>query len=320
MFEGDDNIFPNKPEVVMKDNRSSWVKTILSMLLFVAVFVLLFSEDIALILMITGILLLHELGHFFMMKRFGYRSLNMLFIPIFGAMVSGDKVQVSQKQKFWISIMGPLPGILLGMVGMIYCLEANELGLLFELSLLLLSINLLNLFPIDPLDGGHIVEALFFPSSPRFKLYFTLFSSLALIALGFFLQIYIIMIFGFFMSLKVRGIQKNQKIHENLDEINVDYKKPYQELSNREYWTIRRIFLENNPKIKEIIPDDLSLWENEKLIVDQVRQLLKIEIIKDLKKFQQILLFLLFAAAIIVPSVLLYLNLDVIIETYWSVE
>lgn len=318
MFEGDEHIFPNKPELVMKKSKTNWLKTAGSMLLFMLLFFVLFTENYMLILMITGILLVHELGHFIMMKKYGYGSLNMLFIPLFGAFVSGEKVKVSQKQKFWISIMGPLPGILLGIAGLLYCMQTNELNMMFELSLLLISINLLNLFPIDPLDGGHIVEALFFPDSASFKLYFTLFSSLALIALGFMLEIYIIMIFGFVMSLKVRGIQKNQRIHENLDEINVDYKKPYQELSDREYWTIRRIFLENNPKIKEIIPDDLALWENETLLVDQVRQLLKVKIKRDLNTCQKILFFLIFVLAITIPSILIYMNLDLIINTYWA--
>lgn len=317
MFEGDDHIFPTKPELILKDSRANWGKTLASMVLFIAVFFILFSENYLLIIEVTGILLVHELGHFVMMKRFGYKSLNMLFIPLFGAMVSGDKVQVSQKQKFWISIMGPLPGIVLGTAGLIYCVQSGESTLLFELSLLLISINLLNLIPLDPLDGGHILEALFFPTSQQFKLYFTLISSVLLIGLGFYFEIYIIMIFGFFMSLKVRGIQKNQRIQENLDEINIDYKKPYGELSNKEYWTIRRIFLENNPKIKEIIPDDFSLWENEKLIVDQIQQVLKVDIQKDLKTAKVVLYGLIFFALILIPIYVILSNWELILSTFW---
>ena len=317
MFEGDDHIFPSKPDLILKKGKSNWSKTLASMLLFLAVFFFLFSENYILILEVTAVLLVHELGHFIMMKRYGYKSVNMLFIPLFGAMVSGDKVEVSQRQKFWISIMGPLPGIVLGIAGFAYCLQANELTLMFELSLLLISINLLNLVPLDPLDGGHIIEALFFPTSTQFRLYFTLLSSVTLISIGFYFEIYIILIFGFFMSLKVRGFQKSQRIQENLDKLNLNYKKSYQELSNKEYWTIRRIFLENNPKIKEIIPDDFSLWENEKLIVDQVQQILKVDIKKDLSRTQIVALFILFLATVLTPLLILYGNLDMIISTYW---
>lgn len=317
MFEGDDHIFPSKPDLILKKGKSNWSKTLASMLLFLAVFFFLFSDNYILILEVTAILLVHELGHFIMMKRYDYKSVNMLFIPLFGAMVSGDKVKVSQRQKFWISIMGPLPGIALGIAGFAYCLQTNELTLLFELSLLLISINLLNLIPLDPLDGGHILEALFFPSSPQFRLYFTLISSVTMIAIGFYFEIYIIMIFGFFMSLKVRGFQKSQRIQENLDQLNLNYKKSYQDLSNKEYWTIRRVFLENNPKIKEIIPDDFSLWENEKLIVDQVQQILKVDIKKDLSRTQIVVLFMLFLATVLAPILMLYSNLDLIVSTYW---
>ena len=116
---------------------------------------------------------------------------------------------------------------------------------------------------------------------------------------------------------QVRGFQKSQRIQENLDKLNLNYKKSYQELSNKEYWTIRRVFLENNPKIKEIIPDDFSLWENEKLIVDQVQQILKVDIKKDLSRTQIVALFILFLATVLTPLLILYGNLDMIVSTYW---
>lgn len=318
MFEGDDNIFPNKPELVVKDQRTGWTKTLLSMLLFIAVFLLFFSENYILILEVTGILLLHELGHFIMMKKYGYKSLNMLFIPLFGAMVNGEKAQITQGQKFWISLMGPLPGLVMGTVGFLYYLNNPESILLLEASALLIFINALNLIPLDPLDGGHIIETLFFPANRRGKMIFTLVSSLILIGVGFYFEVYIIMIFGFLMSLKVRGFQKSQRIQEDLDEINFNYKRSYQDLSNKEYWTIRRIFLDNNPKIKEIIPDDLALWENETLIVDQVRQILQVDIKKDLSRVQQFFFFTLFVIAMVIPAYLLVDNADLIITTFWG--
>jgi stage IV sporulation protein FB len=319
MFESDDHIFPAKPEIVSDKNRSSWIKTGISMLLFVAVFFLLFSDNYVLIAEIVAILLIHELGHFVMMKRYGYSSVNILFIPIFGAMVSGEKTSATQEQKFWISILGPLPGIVAGTTGLFYCLNVGDTSFLFEFSLLLLSINLLNLFPLDPLDGGHVIEALFFPSNDQFKMYFTLVSSLLLILIGLYFEFFILVIFGFFMSMKVRSLQKSQRIHQNLDQINFNYRKSYKDLSNKEYWTIRRIFLENNPKIKEIIPDELALWENEKLIVDQVRQILTMDIQKNLSNTKKWLLFAVFVLALVLPSYLLFQNMDLIVNTFFDV-
>ncbi|MEX1001374.1 MAG: site-2 protease family protein [Crocinitomicaceae bacterium] len=319
MFEGDDHIFPAKPEFAIDKKRSNWVKTFVSIAFFIAAFMVLFSGSYLLILEITGILLIHELGHFLMMKKYGYHAVNMFFIPLFGAFVTGEKLSVSQRQKFWISIMGPLPGILLGTVGLIYALNADEPTHLFQLSALLLGINLLNLIPLDPLDGGNIVSCLFFPSKDEVKMYFALISSLIMIVLGVYFELYVITIFGFFMSLKVRGFQKNLKIHKNLEEEEVDYKKPYEDLSNKEYWTIRRIFLENNPKIKEIIPDDFSLWENEKLIVEQVRQILKLEVREDLSLTQKISYFFLFLALLLIPSFIVLSNLSNILA-YFAIQ
>jgi Zn-dependent protease len=37
------------------------------------------------------VLLIHELGHFLAMKAFGYKNLNIIFTPPFGAVATGTK-------------------------------------------------------------------------------------------------------------------------------------------------------------------------------------------------------------------------------------
>lgn len=299
MFEESDNFYPAKPEFIQPEQKSGYIRMLISIALFFVVFITLVSENNYLLAIeVIGILLLHEFGHLAMMKIFGYKSLNMLFIPFIGAFVSGNKIKVSQKQKVWISLMGPMPGILIGLTLFIYALYVQPDYLLVELSLLLLAINVVNIIPLDPLDGGHILETLFFPVNDQARMYFTLFSSVAIILSGVYLGFFPLVIFGFLMAFKVRAYQKNKVIHDDLDDMNLNYRKDFSELSDREYWTIRRVFLENNPKVKELIPDDDTAWENEKLIVEQVNQLLKVEVQRDLSLigkvlFAGLLLFLL---------------------------
>ena len=312
MFPENENIFPAKPELIQVESGSKVLKLFISMFLFFLFFILLFSDSYILVSEIIAILLIHEFGHLITMKAFGYKSLNMIFIPLLGAMVTGNKMNVSQKQKVLISLMGPLPGILLGCGLFIWAIYAVPNTFVVELSLLLMSINILNMIPLDPLDGGNIIETLFFPTRDQIKMYFTLFSSLVMIGIGVYFGFFPILIFGFFMAFKVRSFQKNKAIHDELDELEFNYKKEYKDLTDVEYWTIRRVFLNNNPKIKEVIPEGETVWENEKLIVEQVNQILKFDIKKDLSIFGKILVVLLVVFSIVFPFFLVLNNYHVV--------
>lgn len=312
MFQENENIFPAKPELIQVESGSKVLRLFVSMLLFFLVFILLFSDNYILVSEIVAILLIHEFGHLVTMKAFGYKSLNMIFIPLIGAMVSGNKLKVSQKQKVLISLMGPLPGILIGCGLFMWAINATPNVYVVEFALLLMSINIMNMIPLDPLDGGNIIESLFFPTRDQIKMYFTLISSLVMIGIGVYFGFFPILIFGFFMAFKVRSFQKNKAIHDDLDSLEFNYKKEYKDLTDSEYWTIRRVFLDNNPKIKAVIPDGEIVWENEKLIVEQVNQILRFELKKDLTIATKSFFFLLVVASITLPFYLVLSNYQVI--------
>ena len=106
-------------------------------------------------------------------------------------------------------------------------------------------------------------------------------------------------------------------MHEQLEETNVNYKKEYKDLTDGEYWKIRSIFLLNNPKLKEMIPSGYTLWDNERLLVEQVRQVLRIDLKPDLTLSSKILILLFMAALIVIPAVLVFSNLE-LIEWYFE--
>ena len=83
----------------------------LSLVLFISIG-LLVNPVVDLIILI-GVLLLHELGHFVAMTIFGYGDVRMFFIPLFGGAVSGKADNVSSPQKAAVYLAGPVPGILL---------------------------------------------------------------------------------------------------------------------------------------------------------------------------------------------------------------
>jgi len=118
---------------------------------------------------IVVVLLLHELGHFTAMKVFGYRNLNILFTPPFGAVATGTKEDATPAQELVVLFAGPLPGIILG-----YLLFYSGITLVSEsfttqLITFILFINYLNLVPIAPLDGGRIFNLVFISRYPKIQ-------------------------------------------------------------------------------------------------------------------------------------------------------
>jgi Zn-dependent protease len=104
---------------------------------------------------IMGAILLHEIGHYLAMKKFGYRNLKIFFIPFFGGAAHGQNFSVTSWKKAIVNLAGPVPGIVLG--ALLYFLAAQIPALMPDLKLyilVLILINSFNLLPVAPLDGA----------------------------------------------------------------------------------------------------------------------------------------------------------------------
>lgn len=284
-------------------------------LLFIATNYL--SDSYIILIEVLVILALHELGHFVMMRFYKVKAQGMFIMSYFGNSLQKLRFSDSQRQQTFINLMGPLPGILIGSAIFVYAVNSEPNIYLIEVAVLLLAVNILNLIPIDPFDGGRIVGGFFFNKNDQLKMIFTLSSSIIMIGIGVYFGFIPLVVFGFLMGLKVRAFQKSKGLHEQLDETNINYKKEYKDLTDREYWKIRSIFLLNNPKLKEMIPSGYTLWDNERLLVEQVRQVLRIDMKPDLGIISKILILLFITALIIVPILLVLSNLE-LVEWYFE--
>ncbi|MCB1581746.1 MAG: site-2 protease family protein, partial [Xanthomonadales bacterium] len=162
---------------------SHWGKTLLfiaSALMFALLFGIAWSPFLVIILI--PVLLFHELGHYLAMKAFGYRDLQILFLPI-GAMAAGNKVNPSPLQKTIVSLAGPLPGLLVAFALAVWAPDFiyTEYGL--SMIFMLIIINYLNLLPFMPLDGGHVINQLLFDRWPMLQFVLMLIS-VCIFALG----------------------------------------------------------------------------------------------------------------------------------------
>jgi Zn-dependent protease len=107
------------------------------------------------------VVLVHELGHFAAMRAFGYRNTHILALPLVGGVAMGHDADPSATRRAWMSLMGPLPGILIGW-GLLLAIVLGRLDASWAMSLatIFLLINYLNVLPMPPLDGAHVLEAL----------------------------------------------------------------------------------------------------------------------------------------------------------------
>jgi Zn-dependent protease len=136
-----------------------------SLVLLIITVMLFFSAQIVStkwqeILILVGVLFFHELGHMTAMKLLKYTDMKMFFIPFFGAAVSGKNINPTALKSCIVSLMGPLPGIALS-VGLYFLFFLTKNYYLFKTAQVMMLLNVFNLLPIMPLDGGRFVDVLF---------------------------------------------------------------------------------------------------------------------------------------------------------------
>ncbi len=305
-MENNYDLYPEKPVLVKEKVKSNWGLTLFSIIIFIASFLIFFTNQINFVFFLIFVLFFHEIGHFLFMKKFKYENVRMLFIPLMGAFVQGSKEKYSQRESLLVVLAGPIPGVVVGCITIVIA-SHYQLQWVLTLSFIFLFLNTINLLPIDPLDGGQLFKLLVHRQRDFFMMLFALGSSLLMIIVGLLLNDWLVIIFGFFMGIRVRGMQQNYQLRKELEELEVNYFSTYDELSNRDYAKIKDLLMERNKTLRKyasISEDDIS-----QLIASHVNGLLIAPIIKDATWRMKILLICFWVFAFIVPF-LLFLNLD----------
>jgi Zn-dependent protease len=112
-----------------------------------------FSYAIGLVLLI----LIHEGGHWIWMKALGLNPKAPMFIPGLGAFVAMTNLPTSEASRAWVALAGPL-------IGGLGCAIMYAIGIHTHNSWLATSsntgfmLNLMQLIPAKPLDGGFVVD------------------------------------------------------------------------------------------------------------------------------------------------------------------
>ncbi len=301
----DFDFYPPKPELIEHKPKSNLSLTIFSLVMFVLAFLLIFGDELNFIGYLVVVLLIHEMGHFVMMKRFGYRNVRMLFIPLMGAFVQGQKTRYSTRQSFWVLIAGPFPGIIIGCVLFWLATTSPNLNWLTEPAVLFLLLNIINLLPLDPLDGGQMFKLLVKKNNEMFLMVFALLSSLIVIAVGWLINSYLLMIFGFIMAFRVRALQKRYQLHKDLNEEAVNYATTYKLLSNRDFSKIKDVLLQHTPALRKFV-NQTPTEESDPVMANQVNNVLVTPLEKDTSLFFRIVLVISWLAAFFSPVILYF--------------
>lgn len=119
----------------------------------------LFSLEFALSLI--ACLVVHEYGHVRAMKHFGMKTKGIYLIPFMGGLALSDSKINTRWQDVVISMMGPFFGLGMSLLALVAYWVTGEIffaGIAAFNSLL----NLFNLLPVLPLDGGHVLKSISF--------------------------------------------------------------------------------------------------------------------------------------------------------------
>jgi Zn-dependent protease len=122
-------------------------------LISLAGFGILLGWSAAILLIIS--LFVHEFGHLLAYRLMGQPWGRMVFLPFLGAMAMPRLPQESQGQTVFAALMGPGFSALLAIACMIPSMIDGQLHpYLIILGLITAALNLFNLLPAEPLDGG----------------------------------------------------------------------------------------------------------------------------------------------------------------------
>lgn len=305
-------VIPPKPaEEEPKSRANIWLRSISSLALYLAIGYYFFNQNWMLVLVLTGVVVFHELGHFFAMKMYNYTELGIFFIPLVGAYASGKKHEVSQLQSSVILLAGPVPGIVVGIIlqftAPYITSDYYHLHLVQQISWILIFLNLLNLLPIYPLDGGQLLNRLFLDSSQVISKVF-LFASIGFLLWFAIFQApkpfgYMLLVIPLFLISRIINDVQFDRLTHKIEEEGIDLNTTYDDISDESYWKIRNILIRNHPPfsdVPEAPPYEYSAKEEQ--IKTMIQNLLQRTIVQDLPVIGKIIIILIWAACFAYPA------------------
>jgi Zn-dependent protease len=106
------------------------------------------------------LLFLHEMGHYLAARQRGLAVGAPTFIPFVGAWIELKQQPMSVETEAYVAFAGPFIGSMAAFALYYYARQNGNDGLLLAVAYTGFMLNLINLLPISPLDGGRITAVL----------------------------------------------------------------------------------------------------------------------------------------------------------------
>lgn len=300
------NTISYPPKFVKKEEPTNvWVKSLVSLGLYLVLGYYIFKRW-EMLLLITAIVIIHEMGHFIAMKYYRYNELGIFFIPLLGAYVSGSKREVSQRESAVILLAGPLPGILIGIGFHLMYLQNPFLSLAdisYErIAQLFIFLNIINLLPIYPLDGGQLLNRVFLDEEGWLSKVFVFLSAALMVWLAWKLEFWLLLIFPVMMMLRLQSDTKFTTVEKKIEAEGINIDTSYENLRDEDYWKIRHILVTEHPAFKDIEPAPPYTYSpKEEKVMTTIQSLLHRHLIQDISIAGKLFIFLICLAALASP-------------------
>lgn len=287
------------PEPQSASSGFNPLRTIISLLIYIAVYYAIF-KDLRSVLFLVIIIFIHEMGHFVAMKLFGYKDVKMFFVPLLGAFVSGNVKEISLSKKAVMILAGPMPGIILGLICLwLYMITRNSV--LYQFALLFLFLNVFNLLPVSPMDGGQLLETLYLHSSRIVQTIFIILSSLAIAYLSIRSGNFILLLIVLLLISRLRYLYRFDSLRKKLMQKDINFEKTYDQLTDFEYWEIRKVLIEEIPSLRAF--NHAVISENESDMVSWVKAVLEKPMPQQMSITIRTIFTLIWLLAMVVPVI-----------------
>lgn len=177
------------------------LQTLISMFIYLGTYALIYGWSFAVAL--VYLLFVHEMGHLFAAKKIKLPTTPAIFIPFMGAAIGMKERPKNAKDEGFLAYMGPVFGLLsfLPAIPLYLLTEEPFWALVIVFGSML---NLFNLIPLSPLDGGRIVAGI---STKLWGVGLVLLLGFAIWSTS--ILAFIVLIFGILQWISVYKEQKN---------------------------------------------------------------------------------------------------------------
>jgi Zn-dependent protease len=145
------------PEIVSDTWQTGILKTSISMAISIAVYSFMWDWQTAVGFVL--LILVHEMGHVVANVAYDLPASAPIFIPFLGAVINLRKMPPNAKVEAIVGIAGPIAGTLGALACFGWFLTTHS-QIALALSWFGFTINLFNLLPVPPLDGGRVAAAI----------------------------------------------------------------------------------------------------------------------------------------------------------------